>query len=451
MLATLRAAGIGLFALAAAALAQPAADRERQILDTITREQAENGRLSNDLIAPLSDLAGLYRDRGDDALAAAVMQQLLEVIRANDGVLSLDQVPFIEQLIAIEESRGEAAAAWDLEQRLLTLAKRNPGDLRTVPIFRNAAQKRFELFQRYWAGEDPPQVEIGCYSGWPRSRSGDFADVEAKLCKSGARSETARAIVTDAQRYYAEAIALLVDERQYASPELRDLETELLGTIMYPGRVDKLNSLRGLDGVRTDIEPWRSWAAALGGLSRVTVPNPTGLPLVPSAPPAPPHGEFEYLFGRESQVRLFAYELASAAPLSQQIEAFLRIADWDLLYSQNARALNEYAQVYRLLEDRGAGSSIDALFSPEIPVTLPAYLPNPLLTAPTDDYIDVTFEVTQLGESRKMEMTGSSAGVTAADRDALMLLLKSSRFRPRSQDGKPARAAAVAVRYYVGG
>jgi hypothetical protein len=135
--------------------------------------------------------------------------------------------------------------------------------------------------------------------------------------------------------------------------------------------------------------------------------------------------------------------------LSVQIEAFLRIADWDLLHSQNARALGEYEQVYRLLAERGARALIDDLFSPPMPVVLPAHRANPLATPEAAAYIDVAFEVTRFGESRNIEIRDATASATQADKDGLVNLIKSSRFRPRAHDDEPARASPVVVRYYL--
>ena len=419
-----------------------AINREQQILETIEREQTRNGPSSEALIGPLSDLALLYRDTDDDTLAIAATERLLAVIRANDGIHSLGQVPVIEQLIAIEESHGDAVAAWDLEQRLLTLARRHRSDLRTVPIHRAAAEKRVEILARYQAGEDPPQIELGCYRGWPRGRFDDFGSIEPTTRRAGSRGDVARAVISDAQRNYAEAIAVLVKNEQYSSQELRELETELLDSVLLA----RAESPGSTTSVMTMIEPWQSWAAALGEIAVVTVPNQTGLPLVPGAPP---DGWFDYRLGRESLVRLFAYELAAPAPLATQIEAFLRIADWDLLHSYNALASGEYAQVLRLLDERGLRSSIDALLSPTTPVVLPAHRPNPLATAESDAHIDVAFEITQLGEGRKIAIRSATADVTPANKDELVALIKSLRFRPRAQDGELARASPVTVRYYL--
>lgn len=439
----LAAAGVASAQSARGPAAGAAADAERQLLERIEREEARNGPHSQTLIEPLSELVLLARENGDDALAYAAIERVLQVVRVNDGLFSLDQVPLIRQLIAIEESYGNAAAAWDLEQRVLALARRHPDDLRTVPVFRAAAEKRVELLARFEAGENPPQIELGCYRGWPRF---DGDAVERGRCgDAGSKREAARAIVSDAQRHFAEAIAVLLHNEQYSSEALRALETGLLDTTLAERGATR-GRLGALFDVNPLVEPWRTWTETLGGIAHIEVPNPTGLPLVPAHPP---DGPFDYLLGRESLVRQFAYELATPAAPSVQIEAFLRIADWDLLHGWNALASGEYEQVYRLLSEHGAGASIDGLFSPALPVVLPAHRPNPLATAASEDYVDVEFEITRYGNSRRIEIRGATGNVSAADTDAFVSLIRGSRFRPRSRNGEPARAAPVAVRYYV--
>ena len=409
---------------------EPRRDRERQIVDEVQQEQSRNGPHSEALIGPLTALALMYQEDGDRVPAAATIERVLELIRVNDGLYSLEQVSFIRQLITIEESFGNPAAVSNLETRLLTLARRHPDDLRTVPVLRDAAEKRVEILERYEAGDS-----LVCASGLLElGRCGSSA--------SGSRSAIAEGIAMDAVRLYAEAIGVLVRNRRYSSPELRALDAALLDTVA--SREDELSCLCA---VSLDEEGGRSWTAALGEITRIEVPNPTGLALMPG-PPGTGRTYID-LLGRESLERQFAYELAGPAALSAQIEAFLRIADWDLLHRRNALASDEYDQVYRLLAERNARGAIDELFSPELPVVLPAHRPNPLATAATDAYIDVAFEITRFGDSRKIEVRAATPSVTAADKEALVTLIKRSKFRPRSQHRKPARASPVVVHYYV--
>ena len=75
-------------------LSQPAlesaADRQRRIVETIEDEQARDGPYSEQLIGPLTALAVLYQEQGDDLLAAATFQRVRQVVRANYGLHSLE-------------------------------------------------------------------------------------------------------------------------------------------------------------------------------------------------------------------------------------------------------------------------------------------------------------------------------------------------------------------------
>ena len=80
---------------------------------------------------------------------------------------------------------------------------------------------------------------------------------------------------------------------------------------------------------------------------------------------------------------------------------------------------------------------------------LPTFEPNPLLgdDAPATGYIDVAFEIMNVGVSRRIEILGTSDNVTAAAKENLIHLIERSRFRPRVSDGQFARASRVVVRY----
>ncbi len=434
-----------ILAVSAVATSQPAselaADRERQIIETIEREQAQNGENSARLVEPLSDLAVLYQERGDDARATAAIARALQIVRANDGVYALEQAPLIRRLIEAEESSGDTAGAWDLEQRLLTLAKRHPGDLRTVAIFRDSAEGRMAFLGRYLMGESVPQIDLGCYRGWARYNGATIGEPDG--CITGSRTNVARAVTADAQRNYADAIGVILANELYSSAELRDLEIGLQHSIAVAH--SQAVRLDGRPAQSTD-ERWANWLTTMARLAALELPNPSGLTLTPGDPNK--DGGFDYLLARESLVRLYRYELAASAPLRVQVEAFLRIADWDLLHSRNVLALDEYAQVYRLLAEQG---SIDELFAPAMPVVLPASSPSPLATeeASSIGYIDVAFEVTQYGQSRNIEILDTTVNAAGPDKDTLVRLIKGSRFRPRSSAGEPARAAPVTVRYYL--
>jgi hypothetical protein len=151
-------------------------------------------------------------------------------------------------------------------------------------------------------------------------------------------------------------------------------------------------------------------------------------------------------------MRLFHYEGAAGAPWHDQVNAFVRIADWDLLHSLNALALNEYEQAYRLLAERGGQASIDEIFAPDPPVVLRMFSQTALITEETggtSGSVDVSFEVTKLGESARVEIVATTPSISAAVADDLARVIKETRFRPRVADGELGRSSRIVVRYYL--
>ena len=159
--------------------------------------------------------------------------------------------------------------------------------------------------------------------------------------------------------------------------------------------------------------------------------------------------------GRQSLRRLLAYEVARSASLIDRVEALVRMADWDLLFAENTRrrdsVLETYEDAYRQLEQRGTGqTSIDDIFSPQMPVVLPPFSPNPLVPdgmQETIGHVDVAFEITKYGETRDVEILGSSNATEDDERD-VEKLIRSIRFRPRLADGRFEESSPVVVRYY---
>jgi hypothetical protein len=113
-------------------------------------------------------------------------------------------------------------------------------------------------------------------------------------------------------------------------------------------------------------------------------------------------------------------------------------------------AFDQYARVHGLLKTAGSGEALIAeFFAPPLPIVLPTFRPNPLETAESARYIDVTFEITKYGESRRVEIADETPNVADADKDDLVSFIKGARFRPRVADGELGRASPIVVRYYL--
>jgi hypothetical protein len=87
-----------------------------------------------------------------------------------------------------------------------------------------------------------------------------------------------------------------------------------------------------------------------------------------------------------------------------------------------------------------------------MPVVLPAFLPNPLVSRRTSEstgFIDVAFEVTRYGKSKKIEILDTTTDVSRSARHQVTRLISGSRFRPGTRDGNFDRNSSFVVRYYL--
>ena len=408
-----------------------AAERER-VAEEMAAAQAEEGPRSPALIELYAALGAQYENDGQHGLATAALEQARSLVRANYGLHTLDQLPLMQQALENQRVLGDVAMVQAIEEEMLALAMRHPTDLRAVAVYRDAGRRRMDILMRLLAGDAPPEIypEVGLYSI--------------------TKSEVVKGLVTAAQTHYAAAAAVIVRNELYSSGELREIETEIVrasdlfrqrtilsqnhdpdGVVrnsLLEAETDRLLDLAGFTVFSDDVER----RARLDGVTS------------------------RYEIGRDSYRRLTAYDekaYGTAVPATQlqsRLEAHLQLADWDLLYSRNGLALEQYARVLAQIETTVVAAPLIAeIFAPAVPIVLPTFLANPLQTPSSVRYIDVAFEITRFGESRRVEILGAAANVSDADKNDLLALIKGSRFRPRVTDGELARAAPVALRYYL--
>ena len=463
---------IAFAALPATVFAQPQPERDRvdekeRIAEEMLAAQAKEGPRSPALIQLFTELGVLYETEGRYQLATAALEQARQLVRANYGLYTLDQVPLLEQAMANQQALGNFAMARAIEEELLDLAERNPNDVRAAAIHRDAGRRRQDVLRRFLAGEAPDEVypEAGVYSFF--------------------RNDMVRELVADSQIQYADAAAVLLRSGLYSSDELRDLETEIVRTsdvVRQRGRSNTTSSTTMATAPRTmqqntfsstsNSRLARDRNRDLGLFYNAALEERTNMlsdlasrAALQDAPAAlqdvaePSRGDgitSGYEVGRNSYLRVIAYDEAAfgdpagEAALRNRLKAYLQLADWDLLYSQNGSAFDQYTRVHELLETTPFAERLIAeLFAPPVPIILPTFLPNPLETPASDRYIDVAFEITKYGESRRVEIAGAAPSVADGAKDELLSLIKSARFRPRVASGDLGRPAPVTVRYYL--
>lgn len=168
------------------------------------------------------------------------------------------------------------------------------------------------------------------------------------------------------------------------------------------------------------------------------------------------HMDDQYVVGRLSLQRRLAYTIESQKPLRDQVHALVEIADWDLLHGRNSLAIDGYELAYNRLADLSDQRELlEMFFSPETPVALPTFLPNPLTsTAESTEgaYIDVQFSLSRYGRGQRVKVIAVSPNFpepARSERGQLIRRIKDSHFRPRTVDGRFVGSAPVAARYFL--
>jgi hypothetical protein len=223
-----------------------------------------------------------------------------------------------------------------------------------------------------------------------------LVDVDEGSCTSGGKHAVVQGILMDAWSSYLDAISVYLRNELYASDALRELEMELLRSSYLYGN---------------------------------------------------------YGLGSASLERLWGYDIANSEPVLTQLEALVRLADWDLLFGRVTAAHRQYLHVYELLErqDKASTASIARLFSPEEPIALPTFLQTPLATDADDSFgaIDVAFDVTWHGNAKRVEILDATPNVTDDAKKQLMRLISWTRFRPKIVDGDIPQSSRVVLRHYL--
>src|SRR5262249_22071348 len=126
-----------------------------------------------------------------------------------------------------------AERVWDLQQELIAIARQHLDDVRMLPIFLDVIDDRADALATFRSTDFldlPPGLYVPCEPGkqiidknGPRIVASD-----ARTCPFGTYRTIVAKLNLDLMMHYAEAIEVLVKNRDFASQELRDLEKRAL-------------------------------------------------------------------------------------------------------------------------------------------------------------------------------------------------------------------------------
>jgi hypothetical protein len=445
---------------AGAAWAQPEltdSAREEQLRAQIAALQSETGLARPaELVDPLRALALLYEEAGDHALAIVPIEEARHVTRVHNGLTSADEALLLRQQVRNEKALGLHGRAWNLEQDMVAIARHHLDDPRMLPIFRELAEDRLAAIDQVAAGERPPMIYAGCYNSVPlppydytsndARRVANSSGYTSQSCFGGINDWLVAKLRSEILMYYADAIEIILRTGDYASEELRQLERA---------------AIRVADnGTSGTIRPSSGSGAQVAYCSAGTLDQYLTLDILNSCLAPVRRGSnivYANVGGGVSYVRLLSYEARTGAPAATRASVLAELADSHITFvprdrrrfleSDLMRAL--YQRAYAELRQSGDIEAATQLFAPELPITLPAYQPNPFVSLTTEPlrYIDVSFAVTQYGGAERIELLDTSKGATRTEQRELVRLIESTSFRPRFIDGEIAESASVVARY----
>lgn len=405
------------------------ADSEQRLLEQIDLLRREEGATAEELIEPLRALALRYQEAGDHALALVALQEARQIMRVNRGLssTSIDDALLLHQQILSEKALGHNERVWTLQQDLLPIARKHLDDLRMLPVLLEIVGDRKQVLNEYNTTDFvklPPGVFVPCVPGPEGIRNGRVVALDARNCPFGSRRTVLARMNAEIRTHNAEAIEVILRNRDYASAELRDLERQSL-----------------------ELSP----VGAYFGCSTGPIDRFLESELVDSCMDPLIAG----VGGWTSLMRLVFYEVRSGAPAVARANAFAQLADWylQLAYADPRRHIDtEVDDLARALYERALEQGVESIapiFSPELPVALPAYLPNPLASTESPRHIDVAFGITRYGVPERIEIVGRSETATRMEEANLLRAVKHAIFRPRAVNGELADVAPVVVRYYL--
>ena len=401
--------------------------REEALLTAIERLVSDGGPSSESLIGPVTALSLFLEETGAYSRADESIERVLRLVRTSVSADALEQAPGIRRLIRNEEQRGNAETAWDLEQALLALAEHHPDDPRSARILWDAADKRMGFLARYEAGELPAEILLGCYydasatydQGWAQSSrpadasSAAFSDQTGNpfdvpfgkpqtSCANGSRTLAREAIEFEAQVFYIDAANILLRDGEPLRDDLPDL-IRMLAQVSYLRR--------------------------------------------------------DYAAGRRGLENLLANQTRKSADVVARINTMLLLGDWHLVWAQDLGTKLEklatriYLDAYMLARENDvAQPAIDNIFPSDVPIVVPTFLPNPLIsfeTATSTGFIDASFIVTGDGKVSDFDVLDSTTDATRSSQKDLERLVKRSRFRPVVAADGIVDEAPMTIRYYL--
>jgi tetratricopeptide (TPR) repeat protein len=393
--------------------------------------EAEQGPFSDTLREDLYSIGELYQQLEEHEEAIKAFDRALNVSRINFGLRSLDQVSVLENMAESYLALGQNSNADAMMDASFKLQSDYYGDgspALSGPLMKLGDWNTDAFMTRSSILVNIPRMNVQNFLMDPNNYVQPIIDIRSSPVFK----------LYQARSNYLNAIVSLLNNKNYAHPELQNLEHKLLTN--YFLSMHQENILYEPDFYLTRKKTKTA--------SRL---NQNAIELMTSE---------SYDLGKESHERRLAYLSNSPdTPDAELATVLLEKADWHLLFERKVVALREYEEAYRLFsENPEMAENVADIIYPLVPTILPTYLPPPNSRAKlgiAEDapvsyfgYYDVSFSVNKYGKSRRVRILREGGEVTRNMEIRLKQYLQKVLFRPRFKDGK-VDESRIELRYYI--
>lgn len=431
-------------ALTAEAAAEHDAMRA-SIADYVARigdKEATEGPYSDQLTQDLLATGQIYQQLEDHAEALNYFTRAQNISRTNHGIEDIDQAPVMEAMTVSHLALEQYTEADAVQDGLLYVYQKAYGENSpaVVPAMHRLGDWNLQAFlSRSNILLNINRINMQSFfsnTGYNAARR--IADVGAYTEPSNPTNTPLFKLYL-AQLNFQNAINLLLQAKEYANPELLDLERKLVSTLFLHTHQENIVYEPDFYLSRTN--------KATGTRLDTSTQN-----LLNSE---------DYDAGVESLRRSLTYIVNNEQRTPEQVaKAMLEAGDWELLFVRGRRAEEKYAEAYSFFTDNPElTATINDLVYPELPVVLPVFLPAPnsreKLGIAADEevnyfgYVDVSFSITKSGKTRRVDFLGQGGEVTRNMEIRLGDYLKNLTFRPRFKDDE-LDITPLQLRYYIG-
>ncbi len=405
-------------------------------------KEASEGPYSDELTQDLLATGQIYQQLDEHAEALNYFTRAQNISRSNHGIEDIDQAPVMEAMTVSHLALEQYTQADAVQDGLLYLYQKayGEGSPEVAPALHRLGEWNLQAFlSRSNIMLNIKRINMQNFFG------ATGYNAARRIADVGAYTEPNNPTTTPlfklylAQVNFQNAINLMLQAKDYANPELLELERKLVTTLFLHTHQENIV-----------YEPDFY-------LSRTN--KATGTRLDTSAQNL--LNSEDYDAGVESLRRSLTYIVNNEQRTPEQVaEAMLEAADWELLFVRSRRADEKYGEAYSFFIDNPEmTATITDRVYPEFPVVLPVFLPAPnsreKLGIAADEevnyfgYFDVSFSITKSGKTRRVDFLGQGGEVTRNMEIRLGDYLKNLTFRPRFKEGE-LDTAPLRLRYYIG-